>query len=149
MANYIIVEGSGRRIPVPHDLAANDQAIVEALRPFYPEAGESEITRETDADGDTLIRVVPQGKTKGRGAVAATALILAELAQAPRFVQPAVALCLEIDARGPAAESLFERAGEIESALETVGDALDCTRSVAERLRRAPAVPALSVPLGF
>jgi hypothetical protein len=149
MTTFVVVEGSERRITLPDEIAANDAAVIEALRPFYPEVGEAEITRETDAEQNTIVKVVPQGKTKGYTG-RPVSIALTALARAPRHVNRAVELCLALEAGGePTAEQLLASAPAIEQAIREAYDDLRSVEEAFHRLSGAPGVPAESVPLGF
>ena len=65
MTTKVVIEDA-EPIDIPAELAGDDQAIVAAITPYHPEIAEgAEIERETQANGDVLVKITPVGKTKG------------------------------------------------------------------------------------
>ena len=58
----VILEG--QTIPLPADIAANDDLIRKALSPYYPDVANAEIRRETQ-DGAVTISIVKRAGPKG------------------------------------------------------------------------------------
>ena len=81
---------------------------------------------------------------------AASEEVLAALASAPRHVNPAVALWLELQQQGPlSAEDLMAASAQIEDAIEQGQAERDATASVLSNLVASQPVPACFVPIGF
>lgn len=65
MTTFVVIEGR-KPIPLPDEIANDEQAILKALMPFYPEAAEAEVKRENGPEvGDVTVKIIPRGKTKG------------------------------------------------------------------------------------
>ena len=81
---------------------------------------------------------------------AASDQVLAALIIAPRHVNPAVALWLEIQQQGAlSAEDLMASSARIEAAIEQGQAERDATGSALHNLAASQPVPARFVPLGF
>ena len=81
---------------------------------------------------------------------AASDQVLAALIAAPRHVNPAVALWLEIQQQGAlSAEDLMASSARIERAIEQGQAERDATGSALHNLAASQPVPARFVPLGF
>lgn len=145
MTTFIVIEGRPP-IQVPDEIADDDQAIVKALVPFYPQAAEAELKREAGPEtGDVTVKVIPQGKTKG-----GCDQVLASLKNAPRHLNPAVALCLRIEVQGPSQpEALIAIKDEIGAAIEQAEEEIEYVDATLRALQSASAVPSTNVPLGF
>lgn len=65
MSTKVVIEGQADPILIPDTLANDDDAIIRVITPYYPQAAEAELERKTEANGDVIITVTPQGKTKG------------------------------------------------------------------------------------
>lgn len=145
MTTYVVIEGR-KPIEVPDEIADDEQAIVKALVPFYPQAAEAEIKREDGPEqGDVTLKVIPQGKTKG-----GCDEVLARLRDTPPHVNPAVALCLRIESEGLSQpEVLIALKDEISAAITRAEEEIDYTDTVLRALRATRAVPAVHVPVGF
>lgn len=145
MTTYVVIEGR-KPIEIPQEIADDEQAIVKALVPFYPQAAEAEIKRENGPEeGDVTLKVIPQGKTKG-----GCDKVLARLKDAPTHVNPAVALCLRIESDGLSQpEALIALKDEIGAAITQAEEEIDYVEAILRALRAARAVPAAYVPIGF
>ena len=145
MTTYVVIEGRPP-IEVPDEIADDDQAIVKALVPFYPQAAEAELKREAGPEtGDVTVKVIPQGKTKG-----SCDQVLTLLKNAPRHVNPAVALCLRLEAQGPSQpEALIALKDEIGAAITQGEEEIEFVDEVLRALQKARAVPSTTVPTGF
>ncbi len=158
MSTFVVVEGR-KPIPLPEEIANDDQAVLKALMPFYPEAAEAELKREDGPEaGDVTIKVIPRGKTKGgdadvQGTIpvqGVTDSIFASVREAPRYVNPAVALCLRIEAEGLCQpEDLLVLKDEIDRAISQAEEDIQFVDDVLHALQKAPAVPAAAVVPGF
>jgi hypothetical protein len=63
MATYqVLVEG--QIIPVPEEIGSNDDAVKQALSPFYPEVANAGITR-SEKDGVITVTVIKKAGSKG------------------------------------------------------------------------------------
>jgi hypothetical protein len=145
MTTYVVIEGR-KPIEVPQEIADDEQAVVKALVPFYPQAAEAEIKREDGPEqGDVTLKVIPQGKTKG-----VCDEVLAHLKGAPPHINPAVALCLRIESEGLSQpETLIALKDEIATAITRAEAEIDYVDTVLRALCVARAVPAVHVPMGF
>jgi hypothetical protein len=59
-----IVEIEGQKFELPEHIAQDDAQVKRALVPYYPEAGNAQITRKTDGDTTTLT-VIKRAGSKG------------------------------------------------------------------------------------
>jgi hypothetical protein len=143
-----IVKLEGQDIPLTDEIAATDDRVRAALAPFYPDVANAEIQRKQEGE-QTIITIVKRAGPKG-----ASDEVRRVLVAAPRYLNPAVALCLELqkvetEAGELDAETLLLLRPRIEQALEQsqreVGDLI----GVHKALIAARAVPAASVPVGF
>jgi hypothetical protein len=76
--------------------------------------------------------------------------VLAALIVAPRHVNPAVALWLDLQQQGPlSAEDLMTASAQIEGAIEQGQAERDATGSALRNLVASQPVPACFVPIGF
>jgi len=81
---------------------------------------------------------------------AASEEVLAALIVAPRHVNPAVALWLDLQQQGPlSAEDLMTASAQIEDAIGQGQAERDATGSALRNLVASQPVPALFVPIGF
>jgi len=62
--NYVI-SIEGQTIPMPMEVAMNDQLLKDALAPYWPGAANSKIMRGEPVDGVVTVTVVKQAGTKG------------------------------------------------------------------------------------
>jgi hypothetical protein len=152
MSTFVVVEGR-KPIPLPEEIASDDQAVLKALLPFYPEAAEAELKREAGPEaGDVTVKVIPRGKTKGGDAntQGVTDSVFASLREAPRHVNPAVALCLRIESEGlTQPEDLLLLKDEMDQAISQAEEDIQFVDDVLRALQKAPAVPAAVVVPGF
>jgi hypothetical protein len=81
---------------------------------------------------------------------AASEEVLAALASAPRHVNPAVALWLELQQQGPlSAEDLMTASAQIEDAIGQGQAERDAVGCALRNLAASQPVPACFVPIGF
>lgn len=143
-----IVKLEGQDIPLTDEIAATDDRVRAALAPFYPDVANAEIQRKQEGE-QTIITIVKRAGPKGASGQARSALLAA-----PRSLNPAVALCLELEkmeteAGEMSAETLLSLRPRIEQALEQSRGQVDDLAAVRKALVAARAVPAPSVPIGF
>lgn len=143
-----IVKLEGQDIPLTDEVAATDDRVRAALAPFYPDVANAEIQRKQEGE-QTIITIVKRAGPKGTAGQVQSALL-----DAPRSLNPAVALCLELEkmeteAGEMSAETLLLLRPRIEQALEQSQREVDDLASVRKALVAARAVPAASVPIGF
>ncbi len=143
-----IVKLEGQDIPLTDEIAATDDRVRAALAPFYPDVANAEIQRKQEGE-QTIITIVKRAGPKGASDEVRSALVTA-----PRSLNPAVALCLELEkietgAGELSAETLLLLRPRIEQALEQSQREVGDLASVCKALVAARAVPAASVPIGF
>ena len=144
-----IVKLEGQDIPLADEIAATDDRVRAALAPFYPDVTNAEIQRKQEGE-QTIITIVKRAGPKG----ASGSQVRKALAAAPRYLNPAVALCLELEKIETetgelSAETLLLLRPRIEQALEQSQREVGDLASVCKALVAARAVPAASVPIGF
>lgn len=164
----IIIEG---RPPfeIPNELRDNNEAIIAALAPIYPQAANADIRRETLVGDDVLIHVTPidkaqsdrsnmaihvtpHGKTKGGDpGLEVGERFAAVLSAAEPYVNPVVELARTLEALQPVTEqAMFDHIDELAGALDTGDEALAFTQQFSSRLDDViDHQPAAYVPLGL
>jgi hypothetical protein len=83
----IKISTDGTAFEVRDELARNDQELREALKPFYPEMANAEITR-TEKNGKLVVEMVKRAGTKG----SRTDQVLAALCHLPEQLNPALVM---------------------------------------------------------
>ncbi len=78
-----------------------------------------------------------------------TNTVLARLLRAPRYVNPAVALCQELDQKKVPLEQLLLQMGRVKSAIQRGGADIHEVDTTLTALRESAAAPANRAPLGF
>ena len=82
--------------------------------------------------------------------MSAASQVIAALVAAPRHVNPAVAMLLELQHKGQlVAEELLAMSSDIEKAMIDGADERDQVVGALEKLVRSKPIPADSVPVGF
>lgn len=90
------------------------------------------------------------GKVEMNAAQTLTTTTLADLRAAPRYVNPAIALCLRLDDEALSEpEALLALKDEIDVAVAQAEGDIQIVDEAFHTLRKSPAIPALLVPLGF
>jgi hypothetical protein len=141
----LVIEG--QRIPIPTEIAVDDDKVRRALAPFFPGAASAEITR-AEQDSLTTVTVVKRAGSKGHE----TALLA--LRHSPGGKNPAIALfeeiqTLEIEPHEREPEALLTLEARIQRAIETGQSQAGAVERARERLAAATARPAPAVVLGF
>ncbi|HNK50163.1 MAG TPA: hypothetical protein PKX75_14045, partial [Nitrospira sp.] len=83
----VTLQLEGQEIQLPPEIAISDDAVRKAIAPLFPQAAHATIQRTTDTNGMTTIRLTKQAGTKGNYHV-----ILRQLIESPRHVNPALTL---------------------------------------------------------
>jgi hypothetical protein len=143
MATYqVMIEG--QIIPVPEEIGSDDEKVLQALAPFYPEVANAGITR-SEKDGVITVTVIKKAGSKGLEAL--EYLITCEGGK-----NPAVALLEEIQGLqgqkiGPF--ELLEMDSRIQQALEEGSSQANAVAYAAQRLAQAQPRPSLICMAGF
>ena len=78
-----------------------------------------------------------------------TNTVLARLLRAPRYVNPAVALCQELDQKKVPLEQLLLQMGRVKAAIQHGEADIYEVDAALNALRESAAAPAVRAPLGF
>ena len=76
-------------------------------------------------------------------------IVLARLLRAPRYVNPAVALCQELDRKNVSLEKLLLQMGRVKSAIQRGEADIREVDGALNALRASAAAPATRTPIGF
>lgn len=145
--NYII-SIEGQSIPMPEEIASDDQKIKDALAPYFPGAANSKIMRSDPANETVTVTVIKQAGTKGSSS------ILEKLISAPESLNPAVQMYRElgdVDGKmvGMSTEELLQLDEKISTAQDEgtqQGERMDRTLAL---LIDAEPTPSLQLVEGF
>ena len=144
MTSYT-VKIEGQTIPLPEEIAKDDEGVKRALAPYYPEAANAMITRVTK-DDTVEITVVKRAGTKGL-------LPLQHLVDCPEGRNSAIELNERIVRRAADGEltplELLELEPLIDSAIEDGKAQAEAVADALKRLTRSAAQPAPVVITGF
>jgi hypothetical protein len=80
-----IVKLDGQDINIEDAIAANDEDLKRVIVPFYPQLANAQISRETNADGLLIVRMVKVAGPKG-------SQVVESLKNAPYQINPAIDL---------------------------------------------------------
>lgn len=86
-----IIHLEGQEIPIDDAIAMDNQKLQDALIPFYPDAAQAEIARETK-EGQIIVRMVKRAGTKGTGSDTGAQNVLNQLLKAETELNPALQL---------------------------------------------------------
>jgi hypothetical protein len=78
-----------------------------------------------------------------------TNTVLTRLLRAPRYINPAVALCQELDQKNVPLERLLLQMGRVKSAIQHGEADIRDVDAALNALRESAAAPATRAPLGF
>ena len=78
-----------------------------------------------------------------------TNTVLTRLLRAPRYINPAVALCQELDRKNVSLESLLLQMGRVRSAIQRGEADIREVDAALNALQGSAAAPATRAPLGF
>ncbi len=78
-----------------------------------------------------------------------TNTVLARLLRAPRYINPAVALCQELDQKKVPLEHLLLQMGRVKAAIQRGEADIHDVDAALNALRESAAAPAIRAPLGF
>lgn len=143
MTTYVaIIEG--QRVNLPEQVGPNDNMVKAALSPFFPDAANALITRETK--GDTVeVKVVKKAGSKGTGP--GDYLASCPGGRNPAYVLYNRLLQTELEAADPVA--LMALGNQVDTVLEQAETEKRKIIAVRDRLISAPAQPASFLVLGF
>ncbi len=142
--NYqIAIEG--QTIPIPEEIAADDEMVRKTLAPFFPDAANAMITR-VEKDGTTTINVVKRAGTKG------TANALEKLEACEGGENPAIALYRQfqtdvLEELSP--EELLQLNDQIDIALEEGNRQAKAVAHALKRLVQTRPMAAPAIVVGF
>lgn len=143
----IVLDGDGQEFDIPLELVETDAILEDALAGAYPDIRGARIERNNES-GKLVINVTKRSGPKG--SVAAAQLVLRH---APRHVNPAVALCLqlrELESAEPLSpEVLVTLDATIRQAIEEGEAEGKEVAAATAALARIPSLPSLTVPAGF
>jgi len=132
----------GQEIPLADDIANDDEKLRRVLAPFYPETANASFGRETK-DGNLVVTVTKRAGRLGLNPLAA-------LLDAPRSLNPAVALYQRINDAGNLTPEMIAALGEeIEIACEAGSEEIGAVDKAKERLIKARPHASIGVPMGF
>lgn len=143
----IVLDGDGQEFDIPLELVETDAILEDALAGAYPDIRGARIERN-NASGKLIITVTKRSGPKGSLTAAQWILRCA-----PRHVNPAVALCLQLRDL----ESTESLSPEVLVTLDaTIRQAIDEGEAEGKEvaaattaLARIPPLPSLTVPAGF
>ncbi|HWR66096.1 MAG TPA: hypothetical protein VN364_08250 [Bellilinea sp.] len=144
MTSYT-VKIEGQVIPLPEEIAKDDEGVKRALAPYYPEAANAMITR-VEKDGNIEITVVKRAGTKGL-------LPLQHLVECPEGRNSAIELNEQIVRRAADGDltplDLLELEPLIDTAIQDGKAQAEAIEGTLKRLTRSAAQPAPVVITGF
>lgn len=145
--NYI-VSIEGQSIPMPEEVAADDNKLKAALSPYFPGAANAKIMRSEAKDDSVTVTVIKQAGTKG------AECILDRLIRLPESRNPVAELyerLADIDAHlvGYSPEEMLALDGEISEAQTKGGEQHDAMGKTFRLLMKADSQPSQELPEGF
>lgn len=141
----------GQELSIAEEVASDDAKLRAALVTVYPSISTAEIHR-TREDGTLVVTAVKRAGSKGADD-SAQARVLAALAAAPQYVNPAVELAhrlrLREHAGGLDVVTLLGEREALTDARRRGQEDIEAVRSALSGLKSARPVPARSAPIGF
>lgn len=143
----VTIQLEGQVIPLPPEIAINDDAIRRALAPMFPDIATATLTRTDGEHGTTRITIAKQAGSKN-----GYAHILETLDKAPQHVNPILPLYQQLydhPERNASPEAFFALHKTIDTVIEQGEREIANVRTILARLAHTPGHAATRRPLGF